>query len=388
MQSGAMDFASWSPAYRPGAFFTKYVTSFVPLHLSSTAREIEAQTGRSFWSAWSWAFDQLMALSGTPYAEGEVGSYSSRHGERFLRGPTSRISHVYKSSFVRTVEWFLANGWITRIDACDFAYATCPIDLSLWTVLPNPVPEWWPRAAPSGTVESLQEWQTCQELLQVRERDHTLLAAEGAVLPHGERKLISTWFSLMPFGYRVTDTEMPTAQAVPRFLSRAHLRKLPDAPHPFAVLREPHCFLPFFEEPDDLNGLRVRPVVSHCASHVISAWQPWRSGRGLLMPAFELMEGGTVEYSVGSWSYAKAQKPVFVGRDWKLGPGEWRLRGEYPTDGQYAFVESNWVEEHLAEGHWRLGFALTMLIKHRKTDYSDPQEIRQDTLLNVGSLIF
>src|SRR5437588_234634 len=101
-----LDFSQITDDYSMHDFFKRYVQSFIPPWFDLTADEIHRNTGRDFKRMWAWAFDQLMLATETPYEWGAVARYSSGLYGDIALGTSSRVSEIYKTSFVHTVEWF------------------------------------------------------------------------------------------------------------------------------------------------------------------------------------------------------------------------------------------------------------------------------------------
>src|SRR6266496_610609 len=198
-----LDFAQIANDYEIHIFFSRYVRSFVPPWFDETAAEIQRNTGRDFKRIWGWAFDQFMNATNSAYELGTVGRYSfGLYGDMAL-GATSRISEIYRTSFVSTVDWFARQGWLDESFAAEYCLKICPLDPSLWEIGYSSKPEWWPNAGAEAEITMITEWSACESLVELRQQNFRLFVAEGTITPNPDRPLISTAFRLLPFAYRV-----------------------------------------------------------------------------------------------------------------------------------------------------------------------------------------
>lgn len=383
-----MDFLSYNSEYKPTEFFEQYAQAFVPPWYSLKAAELGKSSGRDFKHAWGWAFDQLMNETATPFSVGVISSYCFDPRGDSLPGATSRISDVYKSSFLDAIDWFAAQGWLDRETSTEYALSVCPVDFSLWDISPVSPPDWWPKASAEGSetdFANLPEFAECESLLKVGTPGTVLLGAEGAVIPQSERKNISTSFRLIPFGYKIKNPKLPEAELVASFLRRTFWQKAPTSREPLSVFS--HSFdgwVPFFDEAAIADGLLMVPLLSRMESNNINTWLSWRGVHRPFFPALALVNDGNPGCDATSWFYEVNGQVVCRMQDWKIGTLEVNNKNRYWLHGQFAIVDHSWLYRIIEEHQGRLGYVLSVCIKHRKNDYSDAEEITFHKLLNVS----
>lgn len=387
-----MVFSEYKNDHGVNAFFRKYIQSFVPPWFSMKASEVSDSTGRDFLSPWSWAFEHLMQTTGTPYELGVVDRYRYNHRGDSLAGATSRIGEIYKSSFVQTIDWFAANGWVDAELAKEHALSICPLDFSLWEISTVPVPEWWPKGShvtELRQVRDLLEWEDCQNLIKIEDRGNLMFGAEGAVLrPGNERSTVSTYFRIIPFAYGIRGSNLPAAELIARFLSRNFWQKAPSSKEPLSLFSPSfEGWMPFFHEPIVADDLLVVPLLSRMESNNTNIWQWWRGRDAPFFPADALVSEGRPAYDTTSWFYSNNSGVVCRMRDWKLGTLEVSNSNEYPPHGQFALADSKWLHEILELNECRLGYVFSMDVKHRKDEYSKAETLHLHSFLNLSSLI-
>lgn len=383
-----MDFLTYRTDYRPTEFFEKYVTSFVPPWYSMTASELTRRTRHNFTAVWSWAFDQLMTQTSTPYAVGVIGSYCTDPMGDSLPGATSRISEIYKSSFAQTIEWFASQRWLDAEIATEYALSLCPVDLSLWDISPVVVPDWWPTAvdgAEQTDIVNLPESAQCENLVNVADSGSLLIGAEGATIPAAELTNVRTWFRLLPFAYEVRGGNLPAAEVVAGFLRRNFWQKAPTGREPVSLFSPSFDgWVPFFPETARAGDLVVVPLLSRMESNNINVWLSSRGAHRPFFPAATLVSGGSPGFDAESWFYKVGNTVVCRMRDWRLGTLEVVHSNEYMLHGQFAFADGDWLHAALEEHQCRLGYVLSICVKHRKNHYSKAEEVRFHKLLNVS----
>lgn len=384
-----MDFEQHPKDYRPGEFFQKYVSAFIPPYYALKASQLTDRTGRDFLRMWSWAFDELMRQTGTKAVVGNVDSYSADIRGNALPGATSRVSEVYKSSFVQTMEWFIKQNWIDSQVGSECALSICPVDLSIWEISSVDMPSWWPKAqgeSHASEMATLGEWKACEQLLNIRESDNTLFAAQGAIPDALEKARI--WFQLLPFAYEVRGANLPAAADVAKSLSKAFWQKYPTGPEPLSILSPSfEGWIPFFCEPGAVNDLYIVPLLSHLECNNINVWLSWRGANRPFFAAPNVIRGGSPGFDATSWFYKVDEMIAIQVRDWRIGTLEFMNSHQYMMHGQFAFANRDWLSSTLDELGFRLGHVLSIHMKESKSEYSKPEVVRFAKLINVSRLV-
>jgi hypothetical protein len=385
-----MDFLAYNAAYKPTEFFGQYVQSFIPPWYSITAVEITQSTRKDFKHAWAWAFDQMMNENGVPYSLGDISSYCSDVRGKTLPGATSRVSEVYRSSFVQTLEWFAAQKWLASEIAAEYAMSICPTDFSLWDISTVPPPDWWPRSSSgesTAEVTQLAEFEECEKIIKSGVPDTVILGAEGAVIPHDRRKNLSTSFRLMPFAYQVRGNKLPDAELVAQFLRKSFWQKHPFSRNPLSVFAPSFDgWIPFDDGAALSRGLAIIPLLSRMESNNINLWQSWRGVHRPFFPAPALVNEGEPGSDTTSWFYKLNDRVVCRMQDWRQGTLEFNNKNEYWLHGQFSVANRKWLYGLIEQHEGRLGYVLSLKILQREHDYSEAKEIKFHKLLDVSMI--
>jgi len=162
-------------------FFDKHLESFLPPVYAMHADKVQRQTGLPFRRQWAYEWRVLTdGLGVTP--SGRVLNFWMSHLPDRYTMIDSRLSDVYRSAYLRTLAWALSTRSLAISDALNLTLRTCPVDLGLWRVEPQPRPNWWPAAEkPSGEIDTVgvEVWRQVQELWEHRES-----AFGGLVMGH------------------------------------------------------------------------------------------------------------------------------------------------------------------------------------------------------------
>jgi hypothetical protein len=388
----AMTFTNYTDHHEVNVFFHEFIQAFVPPWYYMKASEVAKSTRRDFLRLWSWAFEQLMKSTGTPYELGVIGRYCHGVTGDSVAGATSLIGEIYKSSFVQTVDWFLSNGWLDPESAKEHALTICPLDLSLWDISSVPSPKWWPKGSQIeklDQVSELAELQQCRELIKIESEGNLLLGAEGAVLrPESGRSLISVFFKLMPFAYAIRGSDLPSPKLIARILSRNFWQKAPTNKEPLSLFFSSFDgWMPFFQDATITGDMFIVPLLSRMESNNTNIWQWWRGHDAPFFPAESLITEGQPGFDATSWFYTLHGGPVCRIYDWKVGTLEISNPNEYPAHGQWAFADSKWLYNILESNDCRLGYVLSVDVRHRKDAYSKAEAVHFDDFIQLSSVV-
>ena len=387
-----MIFAEYKNNHEVNSFFREYIQAFVPPWYFMKASEMAESTGRDFLRPWSWAFEKLMQTTRTAYELGVISHYCYDPTGDSLAGATSKIGEIYKSSFVKTIDWFVLNGWLDPELAKEHALAICPLDFSLWDISSVSVPEWWPKGSrieKLDQVSGLPEWQACRELIKIESGGNLLFGAEGAVLrPGSGRPTISTFFKILPFAYAIRGSDLPPPKLIARFLKRNFWQKAPTSNEPLSLFSPSfEGWMPFFQNAAIAGDMLIVPLLSRMEPNNTNIWQWWRGHDAPFFPAESLVTEGQPGFDATSWFYALEGGQVCRVRDWKMGTLELSNSNEYPAHGQWAFADSKWLYNILESNDWRLGYVLSMDVRHRKEPYSKAETLHFDDFIQLSSVI-
>jgi hypothetical protein len=133
--------------YVPTRFFQKYNIGFVPPVYRDSLIAIGRSTRVNVVQLWGWTFDGLSERVGIGTDTQSFSRYTQDHRDGNIMCASSRVSEVFKSSYLRVLEALEHARLIDRAVLRSFAANVCPIDLSFWKIGFSERPGWWPAAS-------------------------------------------------------------------------------------------------------------------------------------------------------------------------------------------------------------------------------------------------
>lgn len=276
------------PSFAVSPFFEEHDESFVPSIYSIHARHLE-ERAIPFRRQWAYEWQLLVdsvrpRLSTEPLRFWHAGGIPKGH-YRYAAADTL-LGEIYRSAFLRTLSWSVDMGFVSIDLGLFIAADACPVNLSLWRVLPKRRPQWWPNPiAAQGSIDTVAPhvWEQVRSLWNKqasrrRWMDHDalgedalLIAASGFVC-EGETKYhlkIESAFQSCHGG------DIPTADQIAERMidgsrastARARFRALL---HFEGRVEDAEDKLAF----DQIADWRLAPA--SCVAHVNTRWQFWR----------------------------------------------------------------------------------------------------------------
>ena len=387
---------SFPEDYLIDAFFTKFIKTFLAPIYFQRAGEIEKRSGKPFLKQWSYTASEVIREASIELDANYVYYYASNEDSKFLCGFSPKTSEAYRSAFVRVLQDYYDKGDIAEDFYLDYIYATLPIELSKWKILPNRSPHWWPKL--DGPYDEKKEsvkpivFKTLPEDL-IKEKDGKfIIGAEGAVQPSngwvGSDPEAS--FSLLAFGYKVIGPNIPTPKEVSdEILYSPGLAILPSATdRPFHFLVEQNNCLLIGDEATRIKDLLIYPIVVREHDLPIALWQYFRDYNAPfnLTPYFS--DGLELVVSDTDWSLQDStKKSVVIYKDWLEGLKE-RYYPRMPLPhGQYIIADKAFMDTTLDQYGLRLGYVLKTTHQFKKYSYEKVQKYEDFKLLNVSNII-
>jgi hypothetical protein len=375
------------PDYSPSRFFTKYNKAYVPPIYHSNLTDVARSTSTDVLRLWGWTFDRLSEQTGNRKDAQEFGRYVSDHRDGIIPCGSSLTTEVFKSAYLRVLEALASTKLIDESSHLELSAIVCPLDLSLWQIGSNERPQWWPKASQTtGTLQSSEDWEKTSEIALASASGGSLVFAEGP-LGSNEDVLQSSYFTLIPFGYRVTGKQLPLPEQIFRLLQRPTWSL--DSLHPkmLSIFDVPLPeWIPDNHEGKEIGDLLLLPLLARIHSININCWQYWRGINPLVFPSVPLARGGRAAMHTRSWSLEDGGRSVYSGFSWINGPMR-RLKFRYGEYGQFGTVDRKWLESILDEFDLRLGFVLRHDYRIRKSEHSEHETSSFAKLLRMDGII-
>lgn len=382
--------------YRPSAFFEKHITGFLaPIYLQR-ANKIKQETRRDFVKQWAYTSEEIVKECGIEEKVGDAMYFMGGEHSPILSGMSTILSEVYRSAFLRVLQYFHEQKLIPDDFYLDYAYATLPIELSYWKIQPDRTPRWWPKfksvsSRNNGPFDlSRVGLRDCIDQIVKKKNEFKVIGIDGAVQPvdgwiKGE---IDTSMILVAFGYKVIGKDMPDPKEVAKgILYSPQMLLIPRAPRPFNFLESYSYQISTKTSPIKVQDLIHYPIVARNGNSVIALWQWFRNFSVPFGLSEELGRDLEVKLENNRWKYLKEKIVVAKSCDWLEG-----LKDRYDKDlaiphGHYIEINSSFLNSYLKENQLRLGYVMKIVYKYKKYSYEEAKVFEDYQLIGVSKLI-
>lgn len=381
--------------YEPHKFFTKHIRGFLAPAYSERANTIGATSGVDFSKYWAFNSQNIAAELNIEEQAGDAINFMGYHPPRML-GMSTKLSEVYRSAFLRTVQLFYDNSLI-QIDMYHrYALATLPVELSFWKIKTNRAPAWWPRVKHETGKESYTKeivkfafpYDDVEALVR-RNGKTTILGIKGTAEPQkGWRKGVpDTSIDLAGFAYKINGPNIPAAEVVARkILDETFLFTLARIlQRPFNVLECPDQYLPSQTEPEAIDDMTIYPLIAPIRQSTISLWQWFRGNHPYMLLFKPASAENVIRLEDSGLSHYKRGRLIAHGQDWTEGLQD-RLNLEAPH-GTFIEADTDYLNECLNENGFRLGYVIRTTHKIRRYSTDEEQSIEGCRFIGVGRII-
>ena len=392
--------AGYPHKYTPSRFFSKYSGAFLAPVYRQTAEKLSSRK-TSFLSMWAWESDNIRKELNIEETLGDVQSYEIQ--QHSSPGISYRLSEVYRSAFLRTLAWFHFTGDLSEEAFRALSAMTIPIDLSFWGIDAQSPPTWWPRSIAGRVSQNDAEkilqasWSEIRTMVDMRIIEHgtasrRVLVAQGSllgeVLQHESNMSVN--FRLVGFGYKVVGSEVPHPHEIDSLISTSYGTPKSNSPHILSVLdalrQNSIAYSPYSWTAK--SCLEVTALVSRLEPIPIYTWQWFRSfSRPVTLSPFFKLPGSDVLISPSSWSFASKGQELVRFYDWRRGALEKHSRVMFPSHGNVAEVDSDWLSERLDSAGLKLGHVLRVDLQLQNKSYEEAKGHRHVELIGVSRLI-
>ncbi|MDD4382987.1 MAG: ATP-binding protein [Candidatus Shapirobacteria bacterium] len=377
-------------------FFLGHIKTFLAPIYMIRAKEIEKATGKPFIKYWSYVSDKIVENTSTILDSNQTYFMGRSQNDDFVIGFSSKVSQVYRSAFIRVLQYFHSQKEIPNDIYLEWAYATLPVELSFWKISPKPIPSWWPQlndgeVSQKSNIVSLSLKKPIETLCEIRDGKY-LLAAEGSIKPGIDWQSTPPMhsFSLIGFGYKVTGKQLPSPEEIAKeVLYSQTITRIPTKTNnPFHFLEDQSNFILIGDEFTQLKDMFIYPLTSRNDDFCIGLWQYYRDREISLNVTPELSKNLNLKIEEDKWSYQDLNsRNIIEYSDWLGG-----LRERYDRDlpihhGQHLMIDKLYLDEWLKHHNLRLGYILKSVYRVKKYSYDKVQSYYDYKLLNVSTII-
>lgn len=312
-----------------------------------------------------------------------------------LYGMSTMLSEVYRSAFIRVLQYFHDCNLIPNDIYLEYAYATLPVELSCWKVKPGRMPKWWPKLqnnTRNGERTSLYaiNFETEIDRIVNSPRDLTILGLDGIVEPRegSANGVLDTRVTVVAFGYKVVGPNIPEASEVAdEILYLPYVLMRPTTNTPFNFLESYSDHITIGDFPVQVADMIICPLVVRNQDLVIDLWQWFRH---YYLP-FGLWYGLAAKLDIqimgNSWNYVRNGHTVAISSNWLEGLKERHDKDMGIASGSYIEADSSFVRSYLNGNGLRLRYVLKSTFKYREYSYQEAKSIDQYRLIGISKII-
>jgi hypothetical protein len=383
------------PSYEPNDFFNKYINTILAPFYLNKAQEIEGKTRKPFIKIWAYNAEML-AKKENIELNSDLYFYGRHKNDKFLIGFSTKVSEIYRSAFLRVLHNFYIEKLISPNLYLEYSFVTLPVDLSFWNILPNRVPEWWPKLIgfedddKKEKIATIQLEEPIENIIRYNKNNKIVLTTEGAIRPTGGwRENPKHSFSLIGFGYKVVGSDFPSPEEVVKEIlhSPQTLLMATKTKYPISFLKNSPLF-DIFTDPIPIKGLIVFPLITRNIDLTITLWQYFRNKNQSFNIVNELRSGLSISIKYNRWAYEdQNNNEVVIFKDWLEGLQE-RYEFKMPIpQGHYVLIDYDFLIKKLKEFELRLGYILKTTFRTKKYSHDEVQKIDNFKFLNVSKII-
>lgn len=383
-----------SESYTPKAFFNKYIKSFLaPIYLQR-AETIERNTLRGFVRQWAYTSDEIIKDIGL-IENREVLDFMGSVRSTTMPGMSTILSEVYRSAFLRTLQYFHDCSLVPDEYYLEYAYATLPVELSYWKVKPSRMPKWWPKMQNTGRNDEEASLYTVNVETEINrivnlQGDFTILGLDGIVKPKEgwANEVLDTRVILVAFGYKIVGPNIPEASTVAsEILYSPYVKITPTSISPFSFLESSSDHIIIGDFPVQVADMIVHPLVVRNHDLVIALWQWFRDYCTPFGLWYGLADKLNIQIAGDSWSYVENGSTVAISSNWLEGLKERHDKDMGIASGSYIEADPIFVKSYLNGHGLRLGYVLKSTHRYREYSYQEAKSFDQYRLIGVSRII-
>lgn len=386
-----------SDSYELDRFFNRDMTLFFDPYYVHEAARIDSKSRISFTKTWSHEADRLMEEIGVERVAGEAPEFVGGRMTPVVSGFSSRVSEVYRSAFVRTLNYFSSIDAIDEDSYLEAAYKTMPVDLSYWKMVPERPPDWWPTV--TTIIADDARYDAVIGVEFDAELDRICQGVDGQVIlgmtgpakhtNSAESHKHNVNITIVGFAYDLLGSSIPSADAVSKqlYFKPSKLLRPSTATRPLNFLECMEEHVQFPQGYLSIEDLKCEPLVARASDLTINLWQSYRG-----FPTFVLSDSLSRDLKLlldqGKCFYLEGSTEAVASiHDWKNGITERHSSGDDQPFGTWIQCDRNFLERRLEQLGMRLGFLCSIKHSYRKYDYEQPVEYVENRLMNVSRII-
>ena len=374
--------------YEVGRFFKRSIRSLLAPIYSIKSEIIEKKTGFEFGKQWAYTAQQLMLECKIKEEIGEAGNYLGGNRSEMLYGMSTKMSEIYRSAFLRSLQMYYGYGLIPEEFYLEYAFLSMPIELSFWKIKPSHYPAWWPNLKKEEDLAGQLDSCVDRILKENEQKESALIGLEGTIkIDNTFSNEISCSATLIAFAYKIIGKNLPTADDIAaKILYAPTLLLYPLAARPFNFLEAEQDLLPTVSEPIKIYDLIIYPLVFRIKDLVINSWQWFRQVHTPFIFSNQICNW---KIKIGQDNFEFIIKNSSIGQtsDWIEGLQQRYYRESDAPHGQYMLIDSKYLSSFLNKNALRIGYILKKRFLKKNYSYEDPQISEENRLIGMSKII-
>ena len=382
--------------YVANSSFTEYVNSYLAPFYVHQAEILIRESCPSFMTYWAYTSEGMMRAANIKPSAREALDFQGGHMDQYLSGMSTKMSEVYRTAFLRTLQYFYSESFIDKERFLLLAYSTMPVELSNWEVKPSRLPLWWIHVERDSMGDNVEEGLLSIKLSKSPEElvsgadGRFILGLDGAIkFPEGWANATSSArISMVGFGYQILGPDLPEAKALAGELLYSPMITLQasSAARPLRILDSASGVVQYPSGRLKMGDMVCMPIIGRNRDLPISLWQAFRE-YGFFSLCREFRAGLTTRIADNEVCYEQSGEPVVLERDWLDGLAERHYRDLDIPHGMYILADKHFLLDSLARRNLRLGFVVRICYKFKRSLYEEAQSHDHYQMLGVGSII-
>jgi len=352
----------------PSNFFQKYCTNYLPPIYETHARHIEQKYGIPFYKHWAFEWKTILENIDRKPSSEPLHFWGRQEYEHY-EAIDFLLSEVYRSAYLRTLAWTVAQNVFREENATYLAIETCPIDPSLWRIRSQPKPQWWPTTGQSdGVIDTVASdiWQQVGNLWNENQKPENywiIAQATGRVYQAGS----------------IYDLTIKGVFQACRGKNKPDLEE---------ILREACCRITYVAKSAGLDGYigrepldkfvktiddwDVLSVACQVWPYTTPRWQSRRLKRGVWVPAPFLASSA---FKMGCMSESlnvfEGEDIIAKWQDWNWNLREKNSANLTPSTGEYLLVDRAMIERFTEKEKYRFCWICQLTQYYREHSHQE-----------------
>lgn len=381
--------------FEPSEFFKKYVGAYLAQIYLDYVNEIESHSVSRFTERWASESTRLLNSMKLTEAHGQVSEFLGRKFDFRLACASTRISEVYRTAFIRTVQQMYLEEQIPWEFCRYYTLSTCPMDLSYWEINCVSRPSWWPTQTKHSTSSDSAskivtfDYQSAIDEIIGGQTGDRILALQGPVITVNEGTSPKTGLTIMAFGYKLWGSILPSDDEIAESVlyTRVVLPSISNSKRPLNLFSDSANLHRQEIKPIVLGDLEITPLVGTVEPHPKITWQWWRGRNPFYVLSHSTFENMNLAQSDSGIQHFQESRVIANSSDWIDGVRERERDTAEIRHGTFLTVNKDTFESTLDSKGLRYGFVVQIRTQVSDSNYEESKRLTSNTVHNLSRII-